>query len=66
MTIGVGAVGVDEVVVVREACDVAVYTYAQSAQVPVIRLQGNGLHYADMLPRRLELLQMPASRRVRK
>ena len=43
-TVGVGAVGVDEVVVVvvREACDsdVAVYSYAQSAQVPAIRLQG--------------------------
>ena len=40
MAIGVGAmlVGVDEVVVVvREACDVAVYSYVQSSQAPAIR-----------------------------
>ena len=60
-------VGVDEVVVVvREACDVAVYSYVQSAQVPAIRLQGKGLltlcrHAAPLLEVTPECLQVEGS-----
>jgi hypothetical protein len=62
--VGPTPVGVDEVVVVREACDKAVYSPVQSDGVPSIRLQEGKLLNADLLPHHLKLFQMPASRRV--
>jgi hypothetical protein len=68
-TIGVGAVGADEVVVVvREACDVAMYRkLCAISSSPSYQVTGERTKYIlQTCSRCLVLLQMPASRRVRK
>jgi hypothetical protein len=53
-TVGIGAVGVDEVVVVvGEACDMSVYSkLCLSSSSPSYQVTKERLHYVNMLPRR--------------